>query len=659
MPKYHFAVTQAQRSPLPPSFAGRTARRIPVVFITATFCFLVVGKYWPPRTGGASALSGADALARCALAFFASVTFVLGPGLALRAMFGSTRKRFSLAVIALPGAALLAVWGLLIWTLRIHHLLDLPRWVAAGLLCALTIAYLRRKYPLFTSASESTVLVLYLLVIIVSVGKGLYSQGPVGELYLNLISRTTEVGGRSDSRIPFNIVELVANGLTLNGAESRILHAPYLPTSRGPITGLTAAPIVILSGANVPTGLTDLPWSPFDSHGFQTYRIFMACLAATGILTVFGLAAALANSEGAALFSASVLALSPFFIHELYFTWPKLYAGTCVLASLYATFCRQPVWAGLLLGFAFLVHPLALLSLPLLLLGTCAVELAPVWTTARWLRSLLSDIHLVKTILYRSAIIAGMCGLIYVGWNSLSQAPAPRPTFPAYILLVDGKECTSANQWLSDRAISFLNTVVPFYLYVFHSDNWQINSIWGPSPPIVRLYFSYWTTLPFAIGIVIFFPWLWCMTRLARRFWLPFVVFIAFPFIAFAIYWGGSESGLMREGLHPWFLTLFVWLAWGFARAPEIGGWFSKVTRWLQTMRRVELLGMLLAPTLWTNNKLFTMNYAVTDLAALALMVIGTGALATQARRISSTYFAHMTNPQGPRPVKRAKTSFV
>ena len=77
-----------------------------------------------------------------------------------------------------------------------------------------------------------------------AIGRALWSLGPEGELFAGTISRTLQVGDRSDSRIPFLIPQLIAHH---HGPYSQIAteyFAPYNFSSRGPLPGLASAPIV-------------------------------------------------------------------------------------------------------------------------------------------------------------------------------------------------------------------------------------------------------------------------------------------------------------------------------------------------------------------------------------------------------------------------------
>lgn len=113
--------------------------------------------------------------------------------------------------------------------------------------------------------------------------------GPPGELYGGAMSRTLEVGQRSDSRISFHVVQLVAHGSSPYSDVGRSYFHPWSFSDRGPLAGLVAAPLVLISGASVPQTMPDQPWSPFDREGFAAYRLAMSALAVTCLTALFAL----------------------------------------------------------------------------------------------------------------------------------------------------------------------------------------------------------------------------------------------------------------------------------------------------------------------------------------------------------------------------------
>jgi hypothetical protein len=73
-----------------------------------------------------------------------------------------------------------------------------------------------------------------------AVAKANLSYGPIGELYGGKVSRTLEVGGHSDSRISYHVVQMVANHLAPFAPVANAYFAPWSFTSRGPLAGILA-----------------------------------------------------------------------------------------------------------------------------------------------------------------------------------------------------------------------------------------------------------------------------------------------------------------------------------------------------------------------------------------------------------------------------------
>jgi hypothetical protein len=280
-----------------------------------------------------------------------------------------------------------------------------------------------------------------------------------------------------------------------------------------------------------------------------------------------------------------------------------LEAAWFLLLATYFIWQRRCLLAGGLWGLAYLCHPLALLSTPALLAIVFlegAKEGRPRVAFSRRMGQCLS-------LFLGLAFCVGM-------WAFINRHHFVQTHFLTYVALADGRVPTLAN-WLHS-----------LHLFLLHSDNASINSMYQPSPSVVHFFFQYWTTLPFAVGIV-FFPFLvrtlWKALFLERA-WLAFVFVI--PFAAFSVYWGSGTSGLLREGLHPWVLGLLLFCVVMWKRSPSE----SVMTRhtqftWLVAallIRGFETMLMLLLTTIWTNHEFVSSEFALGDiLSLLAVMV--------------------------------------
>jgi hypothetical protein len=154
------------------------------------------------------------------------------------------------------------------------------------------------------------------------------------------------------------------------------------------------------------------------------------------------------------------------------------------------------------------------------------------------------------------------------------------------------------------------------FLPLFHSDDPHINVFGGTSPPVIHFFFQYWTGLPFG-GAIVFFPLLLLgLWRAAMRWPWPVFLVVLLPFLIFAIYWGSITTGLLREGLQTWVVTLFAALA--VEQKAEDFAWLrSNPIRGLLAFRSVEVLAVAVIPTLATRHRLLDSDFALIDVCAL------------------------------------------
>ena len=338
-----------------------------------------------------------------------AVVLILGPGLAWRA--GRRRPHLSLGFLPLPGFALLVGTGAVTWALAgnvaprgvcLVLLLPVLGWIVAGVLRAGPDALLEPE--------ERRALLVVGCVLGIAVARALWSLGPSGELYAGTISRTLEVGDRSDSKISFRVVQMVAHGTSPYSALGAALMRPYSFSDRGPLSGLASAPIVLMGGGRPPLATAGQPWAPFDAQGFAAYRLAMMALAVTAFLSLWTITRRLGGRRAARL-ALLLAATTPFLVHEVWFTWPKLLAASFVLLAALSLFDGRPLLAGLLVGTGYLVHPLALLSLPALLL-------LALWPLAG---ARLRRPHIRSGLLVAGGVAAWLAAWRVVNWSHYSQ----------------------------------------------------------------------------------------------------------------------------------------------------------------------------------------------------------------------------------------------
>lgn len=547
------------------------------------------------------------------------LVLILGPGLAMRARITAAQRADLFGFVALPGILLLAVLGMLAWKWKgLKIAFETPQNICAALAAVVVVAVgleLFRRGPqlLRFDATERAVLMCVVLLAVVGAFRPAYSPGVVGELFGGTVSRSLEVGDRSDNRIPYSMVQLVARREGARSGYASMLFWPYAFSSRGPLAGLAAAVPTLSTGAVPSPVLPQESWQPFDAQGFAAFRMTMVVMSACFVLAVFGFALSV-KGRAAARIVVAIAAMTPFLVHELYFTWPKILAACGVVWALHALHRGLPVAAGLLLGIGYLFHPLALFSIPTF--GALSL-----WLNRR-----------VEWPPRRAVLLIAGLAVPVAAWWFVNRGAFHQGQFVDYLMRGNHELVGSVSAWAKARLVSVANTLVPAYLFFFHSADPWVNQYHHRSPAVVHWFFQYWTTLPFGLGLVtvpLVSAWTW---RGARAQLLAFLVIVASPFLGFAVYWGSFWSGLMREGLHPWVMTLllFAVLASGATvrSAPWVRFWFAA--------RAVELLAMLLLPAMATAPVWINPRFALSDALSLLAVVMAVVLLARNCARLFS-----------------------
>ena len=427
-----------------------------------------------------------------------AVVLLLGPGLVFRA--ARPGRRLDLGFVPLPGLALLVLTGCVAWALAAAGVA--PRLVCACISFRRSSAsrseccahgpnrsWLPRRDSRFWSSGRRWRL------------RSLAHSGrcsPPGEWGAGTTFRSLEVGDRSDSRLSFGVVQLVAHGASPFSAAARGYFAGYTFSARGPLPGLASSPIVLLSGGKPPAGLTGGPWSPFDVEGFQSYRLAMMTFASTAFLSAWSLTRRLAGIKAARL-AILLAATTPFLVHEVWFTWPKLLAASLVILSATSLISGRPLVAGLLIGAGYLMHPLALLSVPPL----CLVALWPIkgydglLGTDRSGR--LAGIGIPRPALGPFLWVIGGLAVWLIGWRVVNLSHFGQTDFVKYLTEAGSTKALKAaeikalggvpppvtfSDWLSDRLVSLGNTVVPLRLFFFSSHDQGVNP---PNPALLSV----------------------------------------------------------------------------------------------------------------------------------------------------------------------------
>ena len=540
-----------------------------------------------------------------------AITLLLGPGILYRPL---SERQMRLGFVPLPGFAILAVAGGLIWVLAGPLGGREAAFLVLGPVLGLMLGALWESGPEdLLSPEERRTLLIVALPLGIAIGRSFWSLGPAGELYEGTVSRILSAEPRPDSRTPYLVAELVATGHgpydPLTGLN---LFIPYNFSARGPLPGIMSAPIMLLSGARPHIHSYNAPWMPFDAQGFMAFRIAMITFSATAYLSVWQLVRSLAGAR-AARFAVVLAASTPFLIADLTFTWPKMLAASFVILGAVLLVERRTFRTGLLVAVGYLMHPSALIGLA----GLAPLALWPI----RGARLARPQILAVARLAIGVAI-----GLVL--WRVVNGSHYAQQGFLEYVEQAYPHYHPTAWQWIQFRLATIGDTLVPFFLLAFHAHSASINVLFGISPGVVHFFYQYWTGVPFGFGIFFFPLLLWSLWKAGRRWPWPVTAAIVLPFLAFTVYWGASITGDLREGLQSWVLALIAVIAlqqWasGFP-------WFRSVpARIVMALRAVEVFAVTVGATLGTNgfNPLrehFTLNdvAAVTVIVALSLVLV-------------------------------------
>jgi hypothetical protein len=490
------------------------------------------------------------------VATFALVlVLVWAPGLVLAPRVAPV---FRLPVLLGTGPLLLAAAGVLLWSLSP----GLPVGPAGTLLVVLAWAALARPFPracatlLDADRPLRLAFAVAALVALAAVAKSTYSVGPPGELFRGTVSRNLALGDRIDSRFNYYTVQAAYHGFGPASPQTEGFFYPWTFFSRGPLSGLAAIPVVAATQGLPRDVLPEHRWSPFDRTGFAAYRVTLVVLAGAIVVAVaLGLAPVLGPSG--ALLAAGLVALTPFGVHEVMFTWPKWTATAWSVAAFALAHQRRPALAGLALGVGFLFHPLTLLWAPWI--GLWAGFRA--WHAA-------SRRRFIALVRAGAACTGGT--LVLVGpWMLLGEIMPHLPTTPfagqsgfvRYWTLADWHIATWETWWRT-RWQNFANTFIPLHLVLDPTSfaHPKLGSAYEESTRFAKSAQLWWNTLPFGLGLGLWLAGTLAAARALRRTPSIALLFLVVPALFLVAYWGMDPVGLLRECGHPLFVTVIAFL---------------------------------------------------------------------------------------------------
>ncbi len=539
-----------------------------------------------------------------------ALVLVWGPGL-LWFPRGASAEIRSIFIIG-TGPLLLAALGAFIWwadgsfrpeTLGLVSVTAL--WLAVG------VGFLRRTFSLDVSATMRRVLGISALIVVAVTAKSAYSVGPPGELYRGTISHNLTVGDRIDARFPYYVVQAAAQHLGPAAPATEHYFYPWTFFSRGPLAGLATIPVVMATGGQPPVELPEQRWSPFDRQGFAAYRVTMIVLASEIIVAIFALLVPFVG-EPWALLGAGLLALSPFGVHEVMFTWPKWVATAWLVLSFSLVHARRSLTAGVALAIGYLFHPLVLMWAPSLALWACGR----------------SDRKFGAIFMTGFRFVAGVAVLVLPWMAAGAVAPhlpdtpfAGQGDFLRYWQLADRMVATW-DTWWHTRWMNFANTFVPLHVYLsdysFH--HFRADSPYEPSGPLVKFAYVWWNSLPFGMGLGVWALSLVALCRAVQTFRAATWLFVIAPALLITANWGMDPLGLMRECGHPLFVAILALLC---VVAAQSGGWLRSILLqpalpWLQLPETCLMLWL----TTLANRHPWPVEYDQLDPLNLAINVL-------------------------------------
>lgn len=531
-----------------------------------------------------------------------AIVLLFGPGILVR-IYG---PRIGLAYVPLPGMALLIVGAIVAWLLAASAS---PRAVFFAIfvpcLAIFAFALLSSGPEDIFDREEQRTLGFCGLALGIAIGRTIWSLDPDGELYAGSISRTFYAEPRPDSRIPYLISEMIAHGKGPYSPEGSALLAPYNFSSRGPLGGLAAAPIIFMGGGKPPIENPEMPWAPFDEQGFMAFRLAMMTYSVTVLLSLWELVRKVAGTN-TARFAIILGAATPFLLDELVFTWPKLLAASMVLLGAIAIIERRAFISGLFVGIGYLMHPSALLAL-------AGIGLLALWPLrgANWKRP---DV--------KAAVLLGIgVAVSLVAWRVVNGSHYDQNGFLEYFREAGFEAHPDVEHWLGYRGGSLGNTLVPGMLPIFYAQDHSINVFGGQSTWPVHFMFQYWAGVPFGLSIAFFPMLLYSLYKAARRWPWPFFAVVVAPLVLFTAYWGSSITGMLREGMQSWVFALLAVVAVQQAAA-NFSYLRGKLPRAILSLRALEALFAVTGMVLGTNHlKPLNGSYTLNNLVALAVML--------------------------------------
>jgi hypothetical protein len=164
----------------------------------------------------------------------------------------------------------------------------------------------------------------------------------------------------NDNFLPYRQAQFFVNKISIK--ENPFLQKEWAVTFffRTPLMGIFTAGVFDATNTKVPI---DYPWRTFNDidHSYAKFQLLAHALNLLLFLIGYLVVKKIFNNR-VALIAVYLAGVNFFFFYNSFFSWPKSFVAYFILLALYAILeYRKFIWAGILIGIAYLAHDLAVI----------------------------------------------------------------------------------------------------------------------------------------------------------------------------------------------------------------------------------------------------------------------------------------------------------
>lgn len=482
-------------------------------------------------------------------------------------LFSTKKNLCSAAWIPVPGITVLAIFGLIEWTIgstggRYIRYTEIAFYaiLAADLIRRLLMT---KAWHAKKSGLPDGLLWCASVFTLVLMQASAYGINPLP--VAQEIGRGGPLPGRMiasppDHAIPYQTARYMFNHF--NGIEqNKDYFGEWNITSRGPLVplGITALFELFKLPSDVQsTSYRQEIW-PLSTSGEDLARMYGWVLNSLVVFGAWHLLSTLKAPRRSIAVAVAWIALCPGTSSEVVYLWPKFLACYFVLIALSSALARKPALSGLAMAFAWLSHPVGALFIPPVGLFAIACNDDFSFTASRIARQFKNGLHFTLGVV--AMMSPWLIYKLHLGYHD---------AFEVYVL-GDGHGFTKTPNiwsWLGCRASNFWLTLSPAAFYYSHyMESW----LDGPLSAPLRWAIQYCKTLPGNLGFSAFILAYLSLIRPQPNNSLKSLrnLFLIPGFLLMLIFWGYSPDGLGRNALEPIALVLiclasanFTWRKW-------------------------------------------------------------------------------------------------